>query len=173
MDSRTGQNCATNSCRVPIWVVLRKSLSYLRAKDKCLLLLACVATDIPADHTPHSLVALGWRYKLLKVLKLEKRQHGRGLTLPFCVLTNCSHQCHRVAAAHRKLLVGKRFQAKSPNGRFQQGAEVGVSMLSEGVALDTCFCCATHYLQHIKGLMPKNAVDGKVLSRIEVIGKSE
>ncbi|KAF5827875.1 hypothetical protein DUNSADRAFT_18593 [Dunaliella salina] len=33
------------------------------------------------------------------------------------------HQCHRVAAAHRRLLVGKRFQAKSPNGRFQQGAE--------------------------------------------------
>ncbi|PNW80067.1 hypothetical protein CHLRE_08g376500v5 [Chlamydomonas reinhardtii] len=32
------------------------------------------------------------------------------------------HQCHRVAAAHRKLLVGKSFQARSPNGRFKEGA---------------------------------------------------
>jgi endonuclease-8 len=26
-----------------------------------------------------------------------------------------------VAAAHRKLLVGKSFQARSPNGRFKEG----------------------------------------------------
>ncbi|KAL3147956.1 hypothetical protein ABBQ38_014251 [Trebouxia sp. C0009 RCD-2024] len=33
------------------------------------------------------------------------------------------HGCHRVAHAHRKLLLGKRFVAKSPNGRFTEGAE--------------------------------------------------
>lgn len=33
------------------------------------------------------------------------------------------HQCHRVAAAHRKLLVGHAFKATSPNGRFSEGAE--------------------------------------------------
>lgn len=32
------------------------------------------------------------------------------------------HQCHRVAAAHRKLLVGHAFKASSPNGRFTEGA---------------------------------------------------
>jgi formamidopyrimidine-DNA glycosylase len=32
------------------------------------------------------------------------------------------HQCHRVAAAHRKLLVGHAFKATSPNGRFIEGA---------------------------------------------------
>ena len=35
------------------------------------------------------------------------------------------HQCHRVAAAHRKLLVGKSFQARSPNGRFKEGERRG------------------------------------------------
>ncbi|PNH01897.1 hypothetical protein TSOC_012173 [Tetrabaena socialis] len=33
------------------------------------------------------------------------------------------HQCHRVAAAHRKLLLGRAFQARSPNGRFREGAQ--------------------------------------------------
>ncbi|GLC40886.1 bubble DNA binding [Pleodorina starrii] len=32
------------------------------------------------------------------------------------------HQCHRVAAAHRRLLVGRAFIARSPNGRFKEGA---------------------------------------------------
>ena len=32
------------------------------------------------------------------------------------------HQCHRVAAAHRKLLVGRAFKATSPNARFDAGA---------------------------------------------------
>lgn len=32
------------------------------------------------------------------------------------------HQCHRLAHAHRRLLVGKRFEAVSPNGRFADGA---------------------------------------------------
>jgi formamidopyrimidine-DNA glycosylase len=32
------------------------------------------------------------------------------------------HQVHRVAAAHRKLLVGSRFRCTSPNGRFADGA---------------------------------------------------
>ena len=32
------------------------------------------------------------------------------------------HQVHRTAASHRKLLVGKRFQASSPNGRLSAGA---------------------------------------------------
>ncbi|GLI68206.1 hypothetical protein VaNZ11_012540 [Volvox africanus] len=32
------------------------------------------------------------------------------------------HQCHRVAAAHRQLLVGRSFIARSPNGRFKEGA---------------------------------------------------
>eukprot|EP01079_Euglenida_sp_SAG-EU17-18_P009179 gene9179-8267_t len=30
--------------------------------------------------------------------------------------------CHRVAAAHRKGLVGRKFKASSPNGRFTAGA---------------------------------------------------
>ena len=34
------------------------------------------------------------------------------------------HGCHRVAHAHRKLLVGKHFVAKSPNGRFTEGGSV-------------------------------------------------
>jgi Formamidopyrimidine-DNA glycosylase N-terminal domain len=32
------------------------------------------------------------------------------------------HQCHRVAAAHRRLLVGRSFKATSPNARFEAGA---------------------------------------------------
>ena len=32
------------------------------------------------------------------------------------------HSVHRVAKMHRDRLIGKRFQATSPNGRFQQGA---------------------------------------------------
>mmetsp|Transcript_112968 Transcript_112968/g.319499 ORF Transcript_112968/g.319499 Transcript_112968/m.319499 type:complete len:446 (-) Transcript_112968:93-1430(-) len=32
------------------------------------------------------------------------------------------HSCHRVATQHRKRLVGRRFQATSPNGRFVDGA---------------------------------------------------
>ncbi|WIA08100.1 hypothetical protein OEZ85_007563 [Tetradesmus obliquus] len=32
------------------------------------------------------------------------------------------HQCHRVGAAHRRLLIGKAFEATSPNGRFVEGA---------------------------------------------------
>lgn len=31
------------------------------------------------------------------------------------------HQCHRVGAAHRRLLLGKAFDASSPNGRFIEG----------------------------------------------------
>lgn len=30
--------------------------------------------------------------------------------------------CHRIAAEHRKSLVGRKMQAKSPNGRFKGGA---------------------------------------------------
>ena len=37
------------------------------------------------------------------------------------------HGCHRVAHAHRKLLVGKRFVAKSPNGRFTEGESAPVA----------------------------------------------
>ena len=32
------------------------------------------------------------------------------------------HGTHRVAAAHRRELVGKKFKASSPNGRFAEGA---------------------------------------------------
>lgn len=32
------------------------------------------------------------------------------------------HSCHRLAFQHRKRLVGRRFQASSPNGRFSDGA---------------------------------------------------
>lgn len=32
------------------------------------------------------------------------------------------HQCHRVAAAHRKALLNRSFKATSPNGRFTEGA---------------------------------------------------
>ena len=49
------------------------------------------------------------------------------------------HSVHRVAALHRQRLVGKTFRAKSPNGRFVQGAK---------------------------------AIDGKVFSRIEAVGKN-
>lgn len=31
------------------------------------------------------------------------------------------HQCHRVGHAHRRLLLGKKFIATSPNGRFAEG----------------------------------------------------
>jgi hypothetical protein len=31
------------------------------------------------------------------------------------------HQCHRVGYAHRLLLLGKKFIASSPNGRFVEG----------------------------------------------------
>lgn len=49
------------------------------------------------------------------------------------------HSVHRVATLHRQRLVGKRFQATSPNGRFKDGAA---------------------------------AIDGKVFSRIEAVGKN-
>ena len=49
------------------------------------------------------------------------------------------HGTHRVAALHRRFLVGKRFQATSPNGRFTEGAA---------------------------------AIDGKVLTKAECIGKN-
>lgn len=39
------------------------------------------------------------------------------------------HGVHRVAAAHRRELVGKRFAATSPNGRFAEGAAVIASKL--------------------------------------------
>ena len=32
------------------------------------------------------------------------------------------HQCHRVGHAHRKQLLGQRFTAQSPNGRFTDGS---------------------------------------------------
>ena len=32
------------------------------------------------------------------------------------------HQCHRVAHAHRKLMLGRKFEATSPNQRFVEGA---------------------------------------------------
>ena len=32
------------------------------------------------------------------------------------------HQVHRLAATHRRGLVGRRFKATSPNGRFADGA---------------------------------------------------
>lgn len=31
--------------------------------------------------------------------------------------------CHRIAAEHRKSLVGRKLKAKSPNGRFKAGAQ--------------------------------------------------
>lgn len=34
------------------------------------------------------------------------------------------HGVHRTAAAHRRVLVGRRFKATSPNGRFAEGARV-------------------------------------------------
>lgn len=34
------------------------------------------------------------------------------------------HGCHRVVAAHRRLLLGHVFQATSPNGRFLEGAKL-------------------------------------------------
>lgn len=36
------------------------------------------------------------------------------------------HQCHRVGHAHRRLLLGKRFLATSPNGRFAEGEQAGM-----------------------------------------------
>jgi hypothetical protein len=33
------------------------------------------------------------------------------------------HQCHRVGHAHRRLLLGKAFEATSPNGRFVEGRQ--------------------------------------------------
>jgi hypothetical protein len=39
------------------------------------------------------------------------------------------HQCHRVGHAHRRLLVGKAFDATSPNGRFVEGEKQHVVCL--------------------------------------------
>ncbi|KAK9902765.1 hypothetical protein WJX75_005429 [Coccomyxa subellipsoidea] len=33
------------------------------------------------------------------------------------------HQCHRVVHAHKKVLLGQRFRAASPNGKFMDGAK--------------------------------------------------
>ncbi len=44
--------------------------------------------------------------------------------LPFSYLTVRmveGHQCHRVVHAHRKVLLGQRFKAESPNGKFIDG----------------------------------------------------
>lgn len=49
------------------------------------------------------------------------------------------HSVHRVATMHRQRLVGKKFVAWSPNGRFKEGA---------------------------------NAINGKVFSKIEAVGKN-
>ncbi|BDA51318.1 probable endonuclease 8 1 at N-terminal half [Coccomyxa sp. Obi] len=46
--------------------------------------------------------------------------------LPFSYLTVRmveGHQCHRVVHAHRKALLGQRFKAESPNGKFTDGAK--------------------------------------------------
>ena len=49
------------------------------------------------------------------------------------------HSVHRIASRFRSQLVGRKFNASSPNGRFTQGA---------------------------------TEIDGKVLSRMEAVGKN-
>ena len=39
------------------------------------------------------------------------------------------HQCHRVGHAHRKQLLGQRFTAQSPNGRFTEGTPQHVASM--------------------------------------------
>lgn len=72
------------------------------------------------------------------------------------------HQCHRVGHAHRKQLLGQRFIAQSPNGRFTEGAAAqyyaiwqeesclgGLSITPrylESVDLKTAFTCPTQAL---------------------------
>lgn len=51
------------------------------------------------------------------------------------------HGCHRVAHAHRKLLVGKRFTATSPNSRFTEGTQ-----LCAGRKHLLCRMCTPHNL---------------------------
>eukprot|EP00965_Chrysotila_dentata_P143847 4752521-Pleurochrysis_carterae.AAC.2 len=58
------------------------------------------AHRIGAAHARAALCAFGWQ--------------GRSMVE--------GHSVHRVAAAHRTRLVGKAFQASSPNGRFAAGA---------------------------------------------------
>jgi len=67
---------------------------------------------------------------LHKVHTIPTKKHACvGKDHPWChhrsvpVLVNVSRPLpHRVAAAHRRLLVGKAFDASSPNGRFIEGA---------------------------------------------------
>jgi hypothetical protein len=51
------------------------------------------------------------------------------------------HGTHRVAAQHRKELVGKAFVADSPNGRFVEGAAA-----VNGKVLTAAECCGKNLL---------------------------
>ncbi|CAL8466327.1 g5863 [Coccomyxa elongata] len=56
--------------------------------------------------------------------------------LPFSYLTVRmveGHQCHRVVHAHRKVLLGQRFKAESPNGKFIDGAKAINQQLLNGI----------------------------------------
>lgn len=55
---------------------------------------------------------------LLSTCRASKRPPHSYLTIRMVE----GHQCHRVGHAHRKQLMGQRFIAQSPNGRFTEGA---------------------------------------------------
>lgn len=90
------------------------------------------------------------------------------------------HGCHRVAHAHRKLLVGKRFVAKSPNGRFTEGASahscanVSFKCMSCSQAIPSLAAVQQAYLQDslCTCCTGAEAVHQKPLTRIEVHGKN-
>jgi hypothetical protein len=56
--------------------------------------------------------------------KIECLMHARVTTFGHTHKILSHHSGRRVAAAHRKLMLGHRWAAVSPNGRFSQGAAV-------------------------------------------------
>ena len=76
------------------------------------------------------------------------------------------HGCHRVAHAHRKLLLGKRFVAKSPNGRFTEGVSASF-VLSLLLTFGS-----TGGLPSFACSIGAEAVHQQPLTRIEVHGKN-
>ena len=107
------------------------------------------------------------------------------------------HQCHRVGHAHRKQLMGQRFIAQSPNGRFTEGASfshtpTGIWFPSSEVVLHQLLGASLVQLCQVGSTLPIMALTGlawlhkdgegchagaqainqQPLSRIEVHGKN-
>ena len=99
------------------------------------------------------------------------------------------HQCHRVGHAHRKQLLGKRFTAQSPNGRFTEGIAATPCCKIRRQVLPTGACAGVHSQPAQKAVQPASlerivaynvshvpagaqAINQQPLTRIEVHGKN-